>query len=106
MEGEAGARGRCLWEGACGKAGVASFPVEVASSPVELAFSRVEKSYLPGYTSRDLPLWAAVVWVFFSLYIFSSLGNNKVVREWEGEEQDVDFSIHVSWALGMASGPG
>lgn len=57
-------------EGACGKAGLVSFPVGVVSSPIELAFSRVEKSYLPGYTSRDLPMWI-VVWFgfFFPMYI-------------------------------------
>lgn len=28
------------------------------------------------------------------------------MREWEREEQDMDLSVHVSWALGIASGPG
>lgn len=61
---------------------------------------RVEKSHLPGYSSGDLPLRV----VFFPMYIYF-LGNKKVVREWEREEQDVDLSVHVSWALGIASGP-
>lgn len=92
--GEAGAG-----EGAAGKAGA-------TSPPEELAFHVPSGKTASAWIQQRRPaVVACFLFFFFPVYIWF-LGNREAVREWEREEQDVDLSIHVSGALGIASGPG